>query len=30
MRKWHRFIPAASAMSAVVVAVEVLSAIQKW
>ena len=30
MRKWHRFIPAASSLSAVVIAVEVLSALQKW
>ena len=30
MRKWNRFIPAASAMSAVVIAVEVLTAAQKW
>ena len=30
MRKWHRFIPAASAMTAVVVAVEVLQASQRW
>lgn len=30
MRKWHRFIPAVSSISAIVVAVEVLSAAQKW
>ena len=30
MRKWHRFVPAVSAVSAVVVLVEVLSAAQKW
>ncbi len=30
MRKWHRFIPAASAVTAVVVATEVLTALQKW
>lgn len=30
MRKWHRFIPAASAVSALVLTVEVLSAVQKW
>jgi hypothetical protein len=30
MRKWHRFVPAASAVSAVVVLAEVLTAIQKW
>jgi len=30
MRKWHRFIPAVSAVSAVVFTVEVLSAHQKW
>lgn len=30
MRKWHRFVPAASAVSAVVVIVEVLNATQRW
>lgn len=30
MRKWHRFIPATVSVSAIVVAVEVLSAAQKW
>lgn len=30
MRKWHRYVPAASAVSALVIAVEVLSATQKW
>lgn len=30
MRKWHRFIPAVSSVSIVVVAVEVLSAAQRW
>jgi len=30
MRKWHRFIPTVSAVSAVILAVEVLSATQKW
>ncbi len=30
MLKWHRFAPAVSAVSVVVVAVEVLSAVQKW
>jgi len=30
MRKWHRFVPAVSSVSVVVVAVEVLSAVQKW
>ncbi len=30
MRKWHRFIPAASAVGAVAVVVEVLTASQKF
>ncbi len=30
MRKWHRFVPAASAVSVLTIAVEVLSAQQKW
>ena len=30
MRKWHRFVPAATSISALVVIVEVVSAVQKW
>lgn len=30
MRKWHRFLPAATSVSAIAIAVEVLSAAQKW
>lgn len=30
MRKWHRYVPAASAVTAVAVIVEVLNASQRW
>lgn len=30
MRKWHRYVPVASSVTAIAVVVEVLVAAQKW